>query len=451
MMRRLWQLTRNVGRCALRGYRQRINMARDVSLGTILLCLGIRTASQRLYDPSQPLWKKALELARPKRLYSLAVMGSLCVLPWAHFRLLLHKFESETFINFVAESVLPVQYLLAIVYFGSNHFDWFYLKHDNKLDRATGQIHIKIIASAHRPDPGPGAPGAPCAPSPAGPAGDDLNDLNDLNKFENLLRNPCRVNLHILGALIMATQIMLITGSLVATDRPAESPRRYVFFVISRIFGWGTCILNTFAFAFVYYKHIKVINIYASLLEHLRWESQGKNAVSELLLNLIKLRESLQTSTRCLRDMFSSATICGVVITAMYMHTVSIGEHSLKYDTVIFLGSFTLLQVIMFSVIGKLDTSKERIEDVARGAGFAEKFLKRKHDPSVTTSVWETGSTLDYFVIIDLLKEEWVDMKIMGIRFSIQFVKKGITFIMLFMLFWKQGVDVSEFIDSVDT
>ena len=71
---------------------------------TILIILGIRVPYQKLYDVKDRLVTKLKHIIyNPFRLYSVLVLGSLCVLPIKLFALLTKYYSDELLLHFVSE------------------------------------------------------------------------------------------------------------------------------------------------------------------------------------------------------------------------------------------------------------------------------------------------------------------------------------------------------------
>jgi hypothetical protein len=144
-------------------------------------------------------------------------------------------------------------------------------------------------------------------------------------------------------------------------------------------------------------------------------------------MNLTRLRESLKISTFAMQNMFSSGTISGCVIFGIILHSTTLTS-KWAYDSFVIIGSFIVLQSIIFGIIAKLSFAKESIEDITKSSEFAVKFLSRKSNENFSYVVMENASTLDYWLITDILSEDWLNFSVMGIPIhSISFLKQCIS------------------------
>lgn len=388
---------------------------------SILMALGIRVPHQSLYDVRDGLVTKVRRGASVFRLYTLFVLACLCVLPVRSFTKMLDSYSDETFLHFVADMVLPVQYALAIVYFGSDHLQLFYdvvkpvlkqrrrRRSDRQKSRTLANIREIFVDIK-------------------------LEDRKTFD-FDVLVKHPCRLTIRIVSWITTTALVVSFVGA-VLTSSVGEYDVYYLFFLVSRLHGRGTCIVNTASFAFVFYKHVKVLGIYGRMLEKRDWSAQKYDRVSVMLINLTRIRESLKVSTDAFKNIYSTATIAGCMIVGVLIHSTTINaSYRWAYDSFVIVGSFALLQSILFSVIARLSLSKERIEDVTRSSVFASNFLSRRvsDDPSRVTL--ENASALDYWLMTDILAGEWLDFKVMGMPVhSMAFLKQCVSFVSILLV-----------------
>jgi hypothetical protein len=199
------------------------------------------------------------------------------------------------------------------------------------------------------------------------------------------------------------------------------------FMILSRLLGRATVVNNTTTFCYVFYKHVKVLNIYAEILKHQRWSESRDHRCSILLVNLVKIKESLKISSRLLKTIFSSATIVGSVIAGAFIHSTTI-EHRYTYEMIVVIYSFLNLQVIFFYVIYRLSEAKSRIEDVVFSSTFASKFLSRSEHYNPDKRISEVATTQDWRLITQILKDDWLDFCVMGLPLhSGAFIKQCLT------------------------
>lgn len=388
----------------------------------LLVVLGIRVPYQSLYEPNETVMVKVMRLCSPCRLYSLAVLVSLCMLPVKHVIDMSHEYNDLILISLVSELILPIQFLLAVRYFGSTHLQSFYdVMKPARLPPRTqrDESHIREIFV-------------------------DLQErasIADALDFNLVIKSPCKITIRIVSYIIIFIGLTSFVVALwIEWMAKSVSNFYYPFFVISRLHGRTTCVVNTAGFAFVFYKHVKVLSYYGNILESRDWSSQSYEEISLMLLSLMRIRESLSQSTQMTKLIFTSATIVGAIIMGAFVHSNAIaaasdGERSAavvtrwSYESFILVGSFVLLQLILFTVIAKLSYEKERIEDVTKSSAFAKKFLVRSAPATEShQAAIDTATTIDYWLIVDVLRQPWLDFSVMGVPLhSMAFIKQSVS------------------------
>lgn len=400
-----------LGRC--RSFICQLLPANGTNLGAwafngILVVLGIRTPRQELYHTNSTSLYKVKKLFSPWRIYSLWVFTCLCALPIRFAQELMHTYSDEILLHAISEFILPIQYVFAIVYFGSNHIRSFY-------DVTNPE---KTIASSNS----------------LTSIRDIFQDINVENKnvildFKYLVKQPCRFTIGVISGITISALVVTLAGSL-ATSVISDS-KTYLFFFISRFHGRGTCLINTITFAFVFYKHVKVLRLYGEMLEHRDWSSQKYDRISVMLINLTRVRESLKIATDAMKNMYSTGTLTGFLVIGVIIHSTTVSHNFLwSYDSFIIIGSFLTLQLLLLSVVAKLSIAKDVIEDVTKSSLFASKFLSRKpiQQCDALSVTIENASTIDYWLMMHTLSEEWLDFSVLGVPVhSMAFIKQSLS------------------------
>lgn len=373
---------------------------------SILIALGIRVPYQKLYDSQDRFATKLKNLVfSPFRLYSLIIFGSLCVLPIKIISDMTKSYNDELLLHFISELILPIQYILSILYYGSNHIQLYYdvVTFKKKTSRKSALTNIRDIFV-------------------------DIKIENKCVDFKILIKQPCRITIRVISWVIIATCILSFIGSLL-TSSFDDYKIYYPFYIASRLHGRATIVTNVSSFAFIFYKHVKVLQIYAKILEMRDWSDQKYDKISIMLINLTRLRESLKISTDAFKNIFSTGTISGAIIAGVLIHETTVSESARwGYDSFLIISSFFIFQSIVFAIIAKLSMAKETIEDVTKNSKFASKFLSRKKNADATQITMENASTLDYWLITDILSGEWLDFSVMGIPIhSLSFIKQCVS------------------------
>lgn len=385
---------------------------------TLLIFLGVRVPHQKLYDVQDIFATKLKSIIfSPFRIYSVGVLGGLCVLPVKLFTVMTQNYSDELLLHSISELLLPIQYILAIFYYGSTHIQLYYdvVKPVRRKKRESTLTNIRDIFV-------------------------DIKVENRNVDFKILIKQPCRITIKVVSWVIVLTVLLSFVGSM-TTSSIERYQQYYPFFILSRLYGRGTVVTNVASFAFVFYKHVKVLHIYAKILEMRDWSTQKYDKISVMLINLTRLRESLKISTDALKNIYSTGTITGAIMAGILVHSTSVSESARwGYDSFIIITSFFTLQAITFGIIAKLSLAKEMIEDVTKNSGFALKFLSRKSNTDVSQITMENASTLDYWLIVDVLSGEWLDFSVMGIPIhTISFIKQCVSLCSIAIIFVNTG------------
>ena len=230
--------------------------------------------------------------------------------------------------------------------------------------------------------------------------------------FDAIVRRPCRCTMDVVGttAAILTSTTFIVSSF---TYRASEW-YRIVPLAFLRLHGYGAMVMNTTAIAYVYWKHVKVIHVYASILAERAWSVENEHQVSLVLRNIVRIKESLAVTSKLIQGVFSSATVIGASATAITIYKAAPGVfHVDVYTSVI---SFCVLQSVFFCVIWKLSSAKDDIVDVVNSGVFADTFLVRQPFTQSNAQIRsrETGTTLDWYLVRRLLNEEWLAFYVCG-------------------------------------
>ena len=320
----------------------------------MLIIMGVRTPFKKLLQIDASAAQNVRYFMDKFRIYTFVLFGFYCVMPVYHAINLSNAYSDDELINFLSECLIPMQLVLACRYFSTCHIEQYYdvIKPLNGPMRAASTNIADIYI-------------------------DIRQENSDKNvDFSVLIKQPCRITIRVVTIIVILLSTLMFSGSMATTDFKYFSTPFIPFMIISKFLGRTMVVNNTTTFCYVFYKHVKVLNIYAEILEHQRWSESRDHRCSILLVNLVKIKESLRISSDLLKSIFSSATIIGSIITGAFIHSTTI-EHKYTYEMIVIICSFVNLQIIFFYVIYRLSEAKSRIEDVVFSATFASKFLSR--------------------------------------------------------------------------
>lgn len=351
----------------------------------LLLASGIRVSEQKLYEIKGTNFKDAcrVQVYRNnmvwKRLYTVMMFGVMCVPTVYSLIGLFEEPSGVAFVDVVLSVLPPVQYLCSVRYFASDHFDQFHtIEEDESIE------------------------------------------------FDDIVGRPCQCTPNIIAVVSILTSLLYFIGTSFVTME--QLWYMAVCNVVCRLIGSISISINAICLSFVFWKHIKVIDVYVHVFEAQDWRTCEDHYVSVLLRNVVRMKESLHASSELLSFIFSSATTLGALASGTVFYRWSLET----FDVFVYLSLalFTISQCIFFYVIYRLSEAKDDIEVLVRSADFADSFLHRGTANNADQRVRETSTTIDWFVISYLLKEQWLDFSVMGLPLhSGAFVKQCVAIV----------------------
>tara|TARA_B100001173_G_C16014129_1_gene558981 strand:+ start:920 stop:2209 length:1290 start_codon:yes stop_codon:yes gene_type:complete len=383
----------------------------------MMIIMGVRSPFKELLHVDATAAQTVRYFIDKFRIYSFVLLGFYCVMPIYHVINLSKTYSDAELINLLSECLIPIQLVLACKYFSTSHIEQYY-------------DVIKPLKGRKR--------------APTTNITDIYVDIRQQNKDKNvefsfLIKQPCRITIRVVTIIVIVFSVVAFSGSMATTEfRDFQIPL-IPFMILSRLLGRATVVNNTTIFCYVFYKHVKVLNVYADILEHQRWSESRDHRCSILLVNLVKIKESLKISSDLLNTIFSSLTIIGSVIVGAFIHSTTI-EQRYTYEMIVIICSIVNFQVIFFYVIYRLSEAKSRIEDVVFSSTFASKFLSRSEDYNPDKRISELATTQDWRVITQILKEDWLDFCVMGLPLhSGVFIKQCLTVTSTLLLLANSG------------
>ena len=344
-------------------------------------------------------------------LYTVGIFGLLCVQPIYSIIYIIREDEQNT--NFYISSIFfqlipPIQYLLAVKYFSTNHFEKFYI--NNK------KHHIN------------------CFPS-----------LNNLSLF-----------IIVITAFTIAFNYIILKKDIsIIRQRDGEFPqfnnfnhtsRTFIsiFLILSWLYGKMVVYLNIVCFSLIFCKHCKIITECVNKLQN---ENKGILTVNDILREIIQIRYDLEESIDQYKNIFSSLTLFGSIGLGFILERIRVGNFDLfPWNSFIV---YIILQFIFIFIIFKVTNNKESLSKYIKEPQFVEKFIKRYtiRDISERFSESETqliilnieeenSSTIDWMILNSIINADWTEFRVMGINVSDgDLIKKGLVLVTIIVTF----------------
>ena len=207
----------------------------------MMIMMGVRSPFKKLLPVDASAAQTVKHFIDKFRIYSLILVGFYCVMPIYHGINLYETYSDAEFINFLSECLVPIQLALACRYFSTSHIEQYY----DVIKPLRGQKRALTTNIT-----------------------DIYIDIRQENKDKNvefsvLIKQPCRITLRVVTIIVIFLSIVVFSGSMATTDFSDFSAPFIPFMILSRLMGRATVVNNTTTFCYVFYKHVKVLNIYA--------------------------------------------------------------------------------------------------------------------------------------------------------------------------------------------
>jgi len=349
--------------------------------------------------------------------YSFMIFSILCFQPIYTLIYLISSDNKENFNYFLASfffhMIQPTQYIFSIIYFGTDHFDSFY-----------------------------------------------LNDYIICNCFPNiqiLMKIMLAVVLFssIFNYLVLDNDINFLQnreGEFPYFNELEKLPKLFVtiFLCISWILSKMVIYLNLICFTLVFCKHCKIIEEYVTKLEQENISNSNILTVNVITREVLKIRYDLEYSIDLFKNMFSFFTLFGAIGFGFLMERVKNGNFDFfPWDNFLI---YSIVQMSFIIVIIRVSSYREKLSDYIRQPEFVEKFLKKytfrdvharfdennennenyinKLQMVILNMEEENSSTLDWTLLNNILNEKWTEFTVMGIEIgNITLIKQGIALV----------------------
>lgn len=296
----------------------------------------------------------------------------------------------------------PTQYVLSIVYFGTPHFEEFYINKKNF----------------------------------------DVQCFPTTNQFIILILTILLV-LGIVNFLFISNIFIdnLDTPVLLSGNKSIDFTIR----LFSWIYGRLTLYINLLCFSLVFCKHCKIIQDYVKKLENENISKANILSINIITQDILAIRNELEESINKFISIFSIFTILGAIGFGFFIERVKVGNfESFPWNELII---YIIVQFIFIIIIYRVSSYQKDLIDYVRQPAFVEKFLKRytirdvkeKFEDPIMISLnldEENSSQLDWIILDRLLNEKWAEFNVMGIDISNgELIKRGIALVSIIVAF----------------
>lgn len=218
--------------------------------------------------------------------------------------------------------------------------------------------------------------------------------------------------------------------------------------------------LFVYTFMFVINEHIKKIKKIKLEIENNEFDFEENVCLSNLILRLAKTKDEIEKTIDLFNNIISYTTILGGISLAIFIKDVfphgSQNVNFQDHDRYLFhpLILYICNQIILLINMTRYSYAREEILHFIKSIDFINRFLSRisaekiikksKGNLNLVTLniIEESATTLDWFVLGNMLSEKWLDFTIFGISTSDgKLIKQSITIggMLLFVISFLQN------------
>lgn len=290
--------------------------------------------------------------------------------------------------------LIPIEYILAILYFNNSHFDIFYLNDRNtELLNCIPKILYIIMAVL-----------ITSIISIILSISFKVVDISGYNKdFDIFHYNEQPVYIKI---------IIILFDS------------------IKLFFGRTVLLINMTSFTIVFCKHIKIIEYISNLLVNDIYHSYDIKQLSNICKYISRIRHELHISIKLLEQIFSMSTIFGAVAIGYIVNTL--GKFNLRELDIFSIVLFGLIQSIFFYIVYKVTNLKEDLHKLINSPKISQKFLSRLNNNCIHYNCHnendiyidkidkmmriqhDNATSIDWLILNNILNQKWTEFSVFG-------------------------------------
>jgi len=210
-------------------------------------------------------------------------------------------------------------------------------------------------------------------------------------------------------------------------------------YMISLVLG-----LNLQLFASIFYLHTEDIKKYVKQFKPSLFDELNLNSIMN---DVNLLAQDINNSVNQLENIFTSFTILGALSFTLFFKDLSEGKFR-RFPWLIYL-IFMFMQIIYLYITTNIMRERNNLYNAINDKKIIFRFLRRKtlhdvinilhlnedYDLLLLNIIEENATMLDWTILNNHLKRNWIDFKFLGVSLGdFGFVKKGLFFLFLFVL-----------------
>lgn len=297
---------------------------------------------------------------------------------------------------YIFELIIPIEYILGVIYFSKSHFDKLYLKN-------TDSINLQ------------------CFPSPSSNAL-YITVLSILYSIVSIILKVTYINYEPKLDIFNYRDISILSQICVIC-----------YETLLTFMGSIILINNFFAFIVVFFKQIKDIENIILYLNNIHYSSKNVDQLSFMCNKIIQIRHYLHISIKNFENILSAVSVLGAIaigyILKSYQHYNwgEFGIHSLIL--------YFILQIIFFYSVYIVSNQKERLHTLLNSPKIVKQFLARINDDKDELENSDTinldfssdlfshrkhteidnATSLDWLILNNVLNQKWTQFTVFGV------------------------------------
>ena len=311
-------------------------------------------------------------------LYSLFIFMILCI----PVGIYIHKYI-ETNVYFLSYiffySIYPVQYILSIIYYSSDHYD-------------------RLINQWDRPYIN--------------------NNYITLSKKEIV-----SISIFVTSLIISFTSFGLRLQNDYIYSYMNTSYNITSILLLVWIYGRILILYNLFIFLFTFYIHLVDLKKDIDFLEKSNWiYYSDTKRISDICTDIIIKKFELGESIKYLQNIFSSSTILGTI--GFWIMLTNYKKYGCDQYLALLCIIYLIIQLYFFILIWLISNQQEDMKSAIRNPIFSSSWLHRVNDLTKKNmnkydkqfiSIEENGTSVDWIILNTILNDKWINFEFFGI------------------------------------
>lgn len=281
--------------------------------------------------------------------------------------------------------LIPMEYILSIIYFKKQHFDYFYLLNYNYKSKiipcpqvlTQSIVIISVIYTL----------------------------LSAILKINDIEYNS-KLDIFNFSNKSLFIKILII-----------------LFDIIREAVSTSVILIVIFSFYIVFFKQVETIENTIIYLDNMDFTKKNSEQLSFMCKQIIQIRHQLHKSIKYMENMFSCLVIIGGITIGYIIRSYkkySISEMGLKSISI-----YVLLQCLFFYLIYIVTNQKERLHKLVNSPKIVTNFLSRIEDDNDNLILdinqkqlnleRNNASSIDWLILNNVLNQKWTEFTVFGI------------------------------------